>query len=117
MSLRMRLIVSFALIVIICLSIVFVSVSAMLQDYRDSFVNERLDNITRPVYSQIRSLALGQTSLNEVWVNLQEQAQKNDVYILLVDDEGKITRQVSPQQTLVKQPMEIEPAELPHLSG
>ncbi len=114
MSLRTRLIVSYILIVIVCLSAVFAFVSVMLQDYRDRIVIERLDNITRPVYLQIRSLARGQISINEVWANLQEQAQRNDVYILLVDDEGNITRQVSPQQTPGRQSIEIKSGELPH---
>jgi len=115
MSLRMRLIVSYTLIVILCLSIAAVAVSAMLQSYRDQFVMERLEDMTRPIYVQVRSLALGQASLSEVMSNLQEQAQKNNVYILLVDDKGNIARQASPMVDGGKQPIRLPSGELlPH---
>jgi len=84
MSLRTRLILSYSLIIVVCLSIVAVAVSVMLQGYRDRFAMERLDDMTIPIYIQARSLARGQASLGEVWVNLEEQAQKTGVYILMV---------------------------------
>ena len=80
MSLRLRLIMSHTLIVILCLGIVAVAMSVIMQGYRDQFVMARLDDMTRPIYVQVKSLALGEASFNEVWANLQEQAQKNDVY-------------------------------------
>jgi len=66
MSLRMRLILSYTLIVVLCLSMVAVVVSVMLQDYRDRVVMARLDDLTIPIYIQARSLARGQASLDEV---------------------------------------------------
>lgn len=113
MSLRARLIVSYTLIVILCLSIVAVAVSVMLQGYRDRLGMARLDDITRPIYVQVRSLARNQVSLNEVWANLLEQAQKNNVHILMADAEGHFVRQVSPQGRPLQQPIELTSGELP----
>lgn len=113
MSLRTRLIISYTFIVILCLSIVAVAVSVMLQGYRDQLVMARLDEVTRPIFVQVRSLARGQASATEVWANLREQAQKNDVYILLVDGEGNITRQVPPQASPGQQSINLPPGELP----
>jgi len=114
MSLRTRLIVSYTLIVILCLSIVAVAVSVLLQGYRDRIAMTRLDYMTRPIVVQVRSLARGQASITEVWENLQEQAQKNDVHILLVDSEGNIIRQASPQVGPMQQFINLTSGELPH---
>lgn len=113
MSLHAHLILSYTLIVILCLSIVAVAVSVLLQGYRDRFVMARLDDMTIPIYVQARSLARGQASLDEVWANLEEQAQKTGVYILLVDGEGNIIRQVSPQGRFRQQPIELPSEGLP----
>ncbi len=114
MSLRMRLIVSYTLIVILCLSIAAVAVSAMLQGYRDRFAMARLEDMTRPIYVQVRSLALGQASITEVMSNLQEQAQKNNVYILLTNNKGDIVRQAAPKIDREQQSIRLSPGELPH---
>lgn len=113
MSLRRRLILSYTLIVVLCLGIAAIAVSVMLQGYRDKFVMTRLDDMTIPIYVQARSLARGQASLDEVWTNLEEQAQRTGVYILLVDGEGSIVRQASPQDGLEQQPIELPSGGLP----
>ncbi len=114
MSLRMRLILSYTLIVVLCLSMVAVVVSVMLQGYRDRFVMARLDDMTIPIYIQARSLTQGRASLDEVWAKLEEQAQNTGVYILLVDSDGNIIRQASPQESLRQQSVELPPEELPN---
>ena len=74
MSLRMRLILSYLFIVVLCLSIVAVAVSVILQGYRDRLAMARLDDMTIPIYVQFRSLAQREVSWNEIWANLEEQA-------------------------------------------
>ena len=113
MSLRMRLIISHTLIVIVCLSVVAVAVSLLLQGYRDQAIMVRLDDISRPIYVQVMSLAKGEASVAEVWANLQEQAQKNNVHILMVDGKGNIISQVSPLEGTERQLIELPPGELP----
>jgi signal transduction histidine kinase len=109
----MRLIISHSLIVIICLSIIAVVVSVLLQGYRDQIVIARLQDMSRPIYVQVLSLAKGQVPVAEVWTNLQEQAQKNMVHILMVDTKGKVIRQVAPQEGSKRQLIDPAPSELP----
>jgi two-component system, OmpR family, sensor kinase len=98
MSLQTRLLICFMLIVVISLGIAAVSVSVLLQkDYRDKAVLARMDDMSRPISVQIRSLLRGKTTLADVWGLVQEQAESNNTYILFVDDKGKILRQATPQ--------------------
>ncbi|UCH42175.1 MAG: HAMP domain-containing histidine kinase [Dehalococcoidales bacterium] len=113
MSLRLRLIITYTLIIIICLSMVAVVVSVILQRYSDRFIASRLDDMTVPIYVQTRSLAKRQVPLDDVWSNLKEQAQSTGVYILVVDMEGNIVRQILPQGSLEKQTIELPPESLP----
>lgn len=99
MTLRMRLILSYILIIVICLGIAGVSVSVVLQNYRDRVAMTQLDAMTRPIYVQIRDLLRGQTTLLDVWSNVQQQAQDNNAYILFIDDRGNLLRQASPSSS------------------
>ena len=110
MSFRTRLFATYALIVVICLGLVALSVTILLQNYRDQLTMERLDNMTRPIYVQVRSLVLGQVSSKELWSNLEEQAKRNNVYIIIGSKEGNIVRQISPGQ---QQPIEVLSGSLP----
>jgi len=114
MSLRMRLIISYALIVILCLSIVAVAVTIIIQGYRDQIVMAQLNEAGRPVLNQIRLLARGQTTATELWANIKDQAQKKDFHILLVEEDGNIFRQVTPGATQTDRAIEIPEGELPH---
>ena len=107
MSLRTRLILSYSLIIVLCLSIVTAAVFVTLQSYRDKFAMERLDDMTVPIYVQVRSLAKGRASLGEIWTNLKEQTKKTDVYILMVNDEGNILRQTSSLKSLKEEQFEL----------
>lgn len=59
MSLRTRLILSHALIVVLCLAIVAIAVVILLREYQVRFAVARLDDMTIPIYIQARSLAQG----------------------------------------------------------
>ena len=112
MSLRLRLVLSYCLIVVLCLGVAGVSVSLLLQNYRDQVNMTRLDDMTRPIFVSIRSMLVrGQTSAADIWSAVQEQAQKNSVYILFVDDRGNLLRQAAPQENL---PNLVVPAGFPH---
>jgi signal transduction histidine kinase len=93
------------------LSIVALAVSVVLQTYRDRIVMARLDDMSRPIYVQVRSLARAQATFSEVWENLKEQAQRNNVYILLLNNQGSIIRQALPRQGI--KPLELPPGALP----
>ena len=97
MSLRTRLILSYTLIIFVCLGIAALAVSAFLQSYRDRVTQLHLDDIARPISVQLKALLRGQATIVEAWANMQEQAQNNRVYILFVDSNGNIVRQASPE--------------------
>jgi signal transduction histidine kinase len=113
MSLRTRLVLSHTLIVVLCLGIAGVATLLLLQDYRDRYAYARLDDMTIPIYVQTKSLAQGETSLEEVWGNLKKQAQESGVHVLLVDDEGSIVRQVSPEEAFWSQRVKLPSGGLP----
>jgi len=57
MNLRLRLILSHTFIVLLCLGIIVIVMSVIMQGYRDRFVTARLDDMTMPIYVHFRSLA------------------------------------------------------------
>lgn len=102
MSLRTRLFATYALIVVICLFIVAVATTAILRGYRDRLTMDTLNNIARPISVQIRSLTAASTSAVNLWSSLQDQAEKNNIYILIIDQNGDITRQILPSSSAQK---------------
>lgn len=113
MSLRARLIISYALVVVVCLGIIAVAVSVVVQGYRDRFTVVHLDDIARPIYVQVRTLLLTETSVDNVWSRLKEQAENNNVYILLLNDKGEIIRQASPQPDEKQSAIDVPSGQLP----
>ena len=114
MSFKTRLFASHALIVVICLGLVAIAMSLLLQGYRDRLIMERLDNIARPVSVQIRSLVNDNISEEKLWTNLEEQAITNNVYILLLSD-GIVIRQFAPSgETMIETPLSGLPIEISH---
>ncbi|MFC1920582.1 sensor histidine kinase [Chloroflexota bacterium] len=113
MSLRMRLIVSFSLVVVLCLSITAVTLTAVFQSSRDKLATERLNDMARPIFVQVTTLAREQKPRGDILTTLQEQARENDVYILLTSDDGKILAQLSPERTPEPIKLVIPPEELP----
>ncbi len=113
MSLRSRLILSYILIIVICLSIVAVALLALSQNFRDRLARVRLNDIAAPILVQVKSLARGQAPLSLVWANLKEQAQETRTTIFLVDGEGNLLRQISPQESSWAYPARMPQRRLP----
>jgi len=97
MSLRTRLILSYILIIVLCLSVVAAALLILLQDYRDRLAMARLADMSVPVYVQVRATALGRLSLNQAWTNLEEQAQETNTHIFLLDTQGNVIKYASPE--------------------
>jgi signal transduction histidine kinase len=97
MSLRTRLILSYVVIIVLCLTIAAVSVAVLLQKYRDQTSLTRLVAVTKPIYIQIQGLLKGQATLADVWATIQEQAQENQIFILFVDAQGNLIRMAAPE--------------------
>ncbi|MBM3166197.1 MAG: cell wall metabolism sensor histidine kinase WalK [Chloroflexi bacterium] len=97
MSLRTRLILSYALIIVLCLSIAAASLLVLFQNYRDKLAMARLTDMALPISVQVRALARGQVSLNEIWERVQEQSDATGIAIFVLDRGGDVVKQASPE--------------------
>jgi two-component system OmpR family sensor kinase len=113
MSLRMRLVLSFSLVVVICLSTAAIAVTAVLQSGRDRLAAAHLNDMARPIYVQVTTLAREQKTRVEIIASLQEQARENEIYILLVDSSGNVLVQISPDKNAERQQLTIPTENLP----
>jgi signal transduction histidine kinase len=113
MSLRSRLVLSYILIIVVCLAIIAVAVTLVLQSYRDRYTMARLEDIVRPVYVQLRTSIATDVSLDRLWFALEEQAADSEVYILLLDGRGNIVRQAVPAPDEDTAELAVLPGELP----
>ena len=102
MSLRMRLVLSFTLVVVLSLTIAALAVTMVFQSSRDRLSMERLNDIARPIFVQVQALARGEETWNQVGVHLREQAQNNTLYIFLTNAEDRVIIQVPPRPTIKK---------------
>ena len=113
MSLRVRLILSFIFVIVLCLAIVAGSLLVLSQNYRDRVARARLGDIAAPVYFQVQSLARGQVSLDQVWASLNEQSQETRTAIFILNSQGKVIRQISPEGRAWRYPANLSESELP----
>lgn len=111
MSLRTRLFLTYALTIVLCLTLVSVFVTVMLQKYRDQLTMDRLDDTARPLFTQIRAMLRDQTTAREYWTILEQQAQKNNLYMLFGSAQGNLVRQVLPGEA---ETLQIPAGGLPH---
>lgn len=112
MSLRWRLFLAFTLIIVLCLALVAISATVIWQSQRDRLAMERLATAAVPIAVQVRSLLRGQVTAADLQSNLKEQAQDNNIYILLTDQEGNIVSQIIPE--LGSQRIQTTEGSLPH---
>jgi len=113
MSLRLRLFITYAIVVLVFLIVIALGVTLLMRNYVDRQSTSRLDDMTRPIYVQIIALIRGNVTPQQLISNIQEQADKNGAYILLVDDAGNIVRQMIPLQPNTLPPIEVESGTLP----
>ena len=108
MSLRTRLILSYVLIIVLCLGIVAASLVVLLGDQINRMSMARLADTTLPIYVQFRAAARGQVSLNQAWTNLQEMSQETGTYIFLLDSEDTVIKQAIPEDSSWTPPPKLE---------
>ncbi|MDD5190143.1 MAG: HAMP domain-containing sensor histidine kinase [Dehalococcoidales bacterium] len=99
MSLRWRLFSTFIVVILVSLTVVGLGFSLLMRGYVDNLSLSRLDDMTRPIYVQILGLIRGNVTPQQLLFNLQEQSDRNEAYILLLDSGANIERQLVPQQT------------------
>jgi two-component system OmpR family sensor kinase len=93
MGLRGRLILSFVLVVVICLGIIAITLSMQTEGTLERLAEIRLSDMSLPLFTQVRSLLRGQNTLDQVWQNLEEQSKATGISIFLCDRDGEIIRQ------------------------
>jgi signal transduction histidine kinase len=112
MSLRWRLFLALTLIVVICLGLMAVATTAILQAQRDRLAMNQLNAMATPIAVQARSLLRGQTTLAELQASLKEQADDNNVYIIFGDAKGNIVSEIIPADGTPR--LQVSPNEFPH---
>ena len=113
MSLKLRLFITYAIVVLSSLLAVALGVTLLMRNYVDRQSLSRLDDMTRPIYVQIVALIRGNVTPQQLLSNLQEQSDKNGAYMLLVDGAGDIVRQLVPLQPETLPPVEVASGALP----
>jgi signal transduction histidine kinase len=108
MSLRTRLILSYVLIIVICLSIVAASLIVLLGDQINRISITRLVATSRPIYIQFRNEARGQVPLDQTWTAMQEMSQETGTYIFLLDSEDTVIKQAIPEDSSWSPPSKLE---------
>ena len=113
MGLRGRLILSFVLVIVICLSIIAGSLLFLSGGTLDKLAAARLADMSLPVFVQARTLLRQGVSLDQVWANLDEQSKETGICIFLVDSDGTVIRQTSGSENNCALPNLIFPKRAP----
>ncbi len=113
MSLKWSMFVSYIAVILVTLVVVALGGTLLARGYVDKLSLARLDDMTRPIYVQIVGLIRGNVTPQQLLSTLQEQADKNNAYVLLLDGDGNIERQLVPQQLEPLSPIAVAPGILP----
>jgi signal transduction histidine kinase len=113
MSLRLSLFRTYAIVILVFLAVIAVSAVFLMRGFVDNQSLAGLDDMTRPIDVQIVALVRGNVTAAQLLNSLQEQADKNGAYILLVDGAGDIVRQLVPLQPETLSPISIASGTLP----
>jgi len=113
LSLRTRLVLSFVLIIVLCLGIVAASLVILLGDQINKMAMAHLADTALPIYVQFRAAARGQVTPTQAWSNLQETAEETGTYIFLLDAEGNVIKQAIPNDNSWTPPSKFEISQPP----
>jgi signal transduction histidine kinase len=95
MGLRSRLILSFVLVITVCLGIIAGSLYLLAGESLNRLAGSRLADMALPVYLQARVFLRSQAALEQAWPNIEEQASTTGVCMFLCGSDGTILRQTS----------------------
>jgi two-component system, OmpR family, sensor kinase len=110
MSLRLKLFLTYTLIVVVALFFALLGSAVLLRQYADRLAADSLDDTARPISVQLGALVRGSATLVDVIGSLQEQADINNVNIYFTDASGEILNQFTPQGS---NPVSFDPGTLP----
>lgn len=111
MSLRLRLFLTYGIVVLVSLVTVAAGLTLLLRGYADRISRERLELSARPIQVQTALLVRNNATQQEIFDALQEQADNNRVYLMLIDDAGNILKELYPQQLGL---ISVRPGAMPH---
>ena len=111
MSLRLRLFLTYSIVVLVSLVTVAAGLTLLLRGYADRISRERLELSARPIQVQAALLVRNNATQQELFDALQEQADNNRVYLMLIDDSGNILKEIYPQQLGL---ISVRPSAMPH---
>lgn len=113
MSLRSRLILSHISIVLLCLIVITVTVWIMLSGYATRITQIRLNDLVKPIYLQTRNLVLNDADFTSLWASVKEQAQENNIVIIMIDVDGYIVKTALPNPNANENSFIVPPASFP----
>ena len=93
MSLRFRLILSYVLIIVLCLGIVATSLIVLLADQVNRISLTRLAQSARQIHSQFADPAI---PLDQAWTRIEGISQVTGTYIFVLDPDGTVIEQATP---------------------
>ncbi len=99
MSLRLRLFLTYGIVVLVSLFVVAIGLTIFLRAYADRISRERLELTARPIQVQVTLLVRNNATQQELFDALQEQADNNQVYLLFADSSGDLVKEIYPQQS------------------
>jgi signal transduction histidine kinase len=98
MSLRLRLFLTYGVVVLVSLITVGFGLSILLRAYADRTSRERLELTARPIQVQVTLMVRDNATQQELFDALQEQSDNNKVYLLFADSSGNLVKEIYPQQ-------------------
>ncbi len=99
MSLRLRLFLTYGIVVLVSLFVVAIGLTIFLRAYADRISRERLELTARPIQVQVTLLVRNNATQQELFDALQEQADNNQIYLLFADSSGDLVKEIYPQQS------------------
>jgi len=111
MSLRLRLFLTYGIVVLVSLFTVGAGLTLLLRGYADRISRERLELSARPIQVHAALLVRNNATQQELYNALQEQADNSRVYLMLIDNSGNILKEIYPPQLGL---ISVRPGAMPH---
>jgi signal transduction histidine kinase len=98
-SLRSKLIISYTIVILICLMLAGSAFVLILRDYQRQIRLTQLADMAQPLYNQVRLLEQAGASREQIFGFLQERAAESGTRILLVDPTGLVVEDTNSELT------------------
>jgi len=106
-SLRFRIYAAFAFIVLVTLGMAGFAFFFPLGGYRDELASSTLREVALPVYYNMTLFAPASLSPAELAAYLVRQSEETDVIALVLDNEGRVVRELAPEESFLNETIEL----------